>query len=63
MKVIAAPGARCPMEGTPRKYITDAEAVEVPASAYYRRLVADGSLVIPAAGQAASKKEVKSNGQ
>lgn len=40
----AAPGVRCPMEGQPRQYITDAAPVQVPASAYYLRLVADGSL-------------------
>jgi hypothetical protein len=32
------------MENNPREYITDAEPVEVPDTAYYRRLVADGSL-------------------
>jgi hypothetical protein len=44
MKVIAAPGTRCPKEGKPREYITDSEAVDVPDTAYYRRLVRDGSL-------------------
>lgn len=42
--VKAAKGARCPKEGRPREYVT--EAVEVPATAYYRRLLADGSLVL-----------------
>lgn len=45
MKVKAAKGTRCPMEGKPREYITDAKAVVVPASPYYLRLVRDGSLV------------------
>lgn len=45
MKVQAAPGAKCPKEGRPREYITDNTPVEVPDSAYYLRLVADGSLV------------------
>ena len=45
MIVKAASGLKCPMEGQPRKYIDDAEAVEVPDSVYYRRLVNDGSLV------------------
>lgn len=45
MKVKAAPGTKCPKEGKPRQYITDTEPVEVPASAYYRRLVAEGSLI------------------
>jgi hypothetical protein len=51
MKVSAAPGTRCPKEGKPREYITDNIPEEVPDSAYYRRLVADGSLV-PAASVA-----------
>jgi len=45
MKVKAAPGLTCPMEKRPRKYITDAQVVEVPNTAYYARLVSDGSLV------------------
>jgi len=45
MKVKAAPGLRCPIEGKPRKYITDTKAVEVAENAYYARLVSDGSLV------------------
>jgi len=45
MNVKAAPGTKCPMEGAPRKYITDAEAVDVPYTAYYIRRMADGSLV------------------
>lgn len=45
MIVQAAPGAKCPKEGKPREYITDNTPVEVPDSAYYIRLVADGSLI------------------
>jgi len=46
MKVTAAPGLLCPMEGKPREYITDdPEGIEVEPTAYYRRLVDDGSLV------------------
>lgn len=45
MKVIATPGLQCPKEGKPREYINDSEAIDVPDSAYYRRLVHDGSLV------------------
>jgi len=45
MKVVAKKGARCPLEGKPRNYISDSIAVEVPDTAYYRRLVQDGSLV------------------
>ena len=43
--VKAAKGMRCPKEGRPREYVTDAETVEVPATAYYKRLLTDGSLV------------------
>jgi hypothetical protein len=46
MKVKAAPGQRCPMEHKPRSYIDDNPAgVEVAESAYYLRLIADGSLI------------------
>lgn len=45
MIVKAAPGLACPKEENPRDYITDTEPVTVPDSAYYRRLVFDGSLV------------------
>jgi len=44
-KVQASPGLHCPKEGKPRQYITDEKPVEVPESAYYRRLLDDGSLV------------------
>lgn len=46
MNVKATPGTQCPMEGRPRTYIGDAETVTVPDSAYYRRLLDDGSLVL-----------------
>jgi hypothetical protein len=62
MKVLAAPGTRCPMEGNPRKYIGDAEPAEVPESAYYKRLVGDGSLIMPYVSPV-KKKEVKADGQ
>jgi len=48
------------MEGRPREYITDSAAVEVPDSTYYRRLIADGSLMKAAPG---NKKEVKTDGK
>jgi len=60
LKVTAAPGTRCPMEGRPREYITDTAAVEVPDTAYYRRLIADGSLVKTTPG---NKKEVRTDGK
>lgn len=49
MKVKAAKGLQCPMEGKPREYITDKVAVEVSDTPYYRRMLADGSLVAAAA--------------
>ena len=45
MKVIAAPGLQVPKEGAPRSYITDKQAVQVEASAYYLRQLATGDLV------------------
>jgi len=45
LKVKALNGTQCPMEGQPRTYITDDVEMEVPATAYYRRLILDGSLV------------------
>ena len=45
MRVKASPGLSCPMEGDPRAYIIDKpEGVEVEDTAYYRRLIDDGSL-------------------
>jgi hypothetical protein len=45
MKAKAAPGLKVPKEGKPRKYILDGKTVDLPDTAYYRRLVRDGSLV------------------
>jgi hypothetical protein len=45
MLVQSVPGSRCPKEGKPREYITDQTPEDVPDSAYYLRLVADGSLI------------------
>lgn len=45
MKVKAAPGIQVPKEDKPREFITEADAVEVPNSAYYLRIVADGDLI------------------
>jgi len=45
MLVVAKEGTRCPKEGNPREYVTDDKPVEVPDTAYYRRLAAEGSLV------------------
>lgn len=57
MKVIAKQGTRCPKEGKPRQYITDSEPVEVPDTAFYKRLLADGSL---RRAQSAERKVQKS---
>lgn len=43
--VKAAPGLKMPKEGAPRTYITDAAPVQVEASHYYRKAIADGDLV------------------
>ena len=46
MFVKAAAGMKCPKEGKHREYIDDKEGVEVPDdSAFYNRLIDDGSLV------------------
>ena len=64
MFVKAAPGTTCPKEDNPRTYIDDSEAgTEVPNTAYYIRLVADGSLSVVAPAAPAKKKEVKADGQ
>lgn len=47
MKVISKKGTSCPKEGTPRDYIDDKVPQEVPETAYYMRLVEDGSLIRP----------------
>lgn len=53
--VRAAPGLRVPMEGMPRRHITDAATVAVADSAYYRRRMADGDLLLVPAKAAAPK--------
>lgn len=45
MLVKAKPGAKCPKESKPRAYINDTDPVDVPETTYYRRLLAEGSLV------------------
>lgn len=45
MKVKAAPGMKFPMEDNARKYITT-KAVTVENTAYYRRAVQDGDLIL-----------------
>ena len=58
MQVIAAAGIQVPMEDKPREYITDSQPLDVPASAYYLRMLADGDLLPadePASGKTAKK--------
>ena len=57
MKVTASPGVRVPIEGKPREYITDTDAVEVPDSAYYRRRLRDGDLIIQTEAKAPAKRK------
>lgn len=45
MLVQARDGIKVPMENKPRTYITDAKAVDVPDTSYYRRRLSDGDLV------------------
>jgi len=44
MLVKAAPGLKVPMEGRPRGFISGPDPVRVPDTAYYQRMVSDGSL-------------------
>lgn len=45
MEVIAREGLRVPMETGKRRYVTDAETVDVPNTVYYRRRIAEGDLL------------------
>lgn len=62
MKVTAKPGAKCPMEGKPNRYIADDVPVDVPDTLYYRRLVADGSLIKIPDTPVATPEPVKTKG-
>ncbi len=57
LKVKAIAGVKVPYEDNARKYITDSDAVDVPANAYYLRRLADGDLVefVPAQVQPADQ--------
>ena len=58
--VIAPPGRICPKEGgKPAGIITDKKAVEVPNTAFYRRMLAEGSLLDADAKKKAAAEEVK----
>lgn len=60
MKVIAKKGARSPKEDNPREYIGDDVPQEVPETAYYMRLIDDGSLV---RFEEAAKKDAQKGGK
>lgn len=59
MRVQAAPGIKVPREDDPRKYITDAEPVDVDMTAYYIRRMSDGDLVEPPAAKPVPKTTIK----
>ncbi|EOE2143572.1 hypothetical protein ACKCRG_002778 [Serratia marcescens] len=46
INVIAREGIRVPKEEMPDRYITDSEAVSVEQSAYYRRRLHEGDLLL-----------------
>ncbi|HHE0097298.1 TPA: hypothetical protein ACOZYV_000812 [Serratia marcescens] len=46
INVIARKGIRVPKEEMPDRYITDSEAVSVEQSAYYRRRLHEGDLLL-----------------
>ncbi|HHR5860159.1 MULTISPECIES: hypothetical protein [Providencia] len=54
--VKASQGLRVSFEHQHRRYITDAEAISVPDTAYYRRLLTNGDLV-------SVNKKAKNKGQ
>lgn len=56
MKVKAAPQLRVPTEGRANDYI-EQTPVDVPATLYYRRLVADGDLIVLSDAPAAAAKK------
>ncbi|MFX2607065.1 DUF2635 domain-containing protein [Enterobacter mori] len=60
IKVKAAPGRQFPMERKPKRYIGD-KAVEVESSAYYRRAVKDGDLILVTGSVQPAAKPVKAN--
>jgi len=58
LSVIAPPGLICPKEGgKPAGIITDSQAVTVPDTAYYRRLLREGSLLDAAKPAPAAAKK------
>ena len=61
MKVKAKPGMRCPREENPTSFITD-RAVEVQNTRFYRKRIAEGSLIdieVEAAKAKAAKEKAE----
>lgn len=46
LSVKASGGMKYPLQGHPNKYINDADAASVPDTAYYRKALLDGDLVL-----------------
>lgn len=46
MRVIAREGLKVPKEFAAREYVIDAEAQDVPDTAYYQRRIAEGDLIV-----------------
>jgi len=59
--VKAAEGLLVPREDNHRTYITETEAVTVPASTYYQRRIAEGDLVQVESAQLESSEPPKPN--
>ena len=60
LKVKAAPGLRVPFENHAHRYIEQSQ-VEVENSMYYRRLIADGDLILAVAGKIEKKGSSNDN--
>jgi hypothetical protein len=61
--VVAKKGCTCPRRSAFEENITDSKPVEVPATAYYLRLIDDGSLVRVAAQKTEPESSKKSGGR
>ena len=60
LKVVAQKGTRCPRRNPRSMPITDSEPATVPATPFYLRLIADGSLIkISNSAAAADQDESK----
>lgn len=59
LTVKAAPGVKVPREDNARRYITDAETLDVLATPYYLRRINDGDLVESVATVATTSAKAK----